>query len=384
MKRKPVVLFVSTHVLPKGGSASGMFVATRQLVASPVRDYVEWRLLDGTVPVPLPPMVIRLFLAAWRVWDVFIALLFRRVDVLLIFAPYNFVRLLDKLAMCLLGRLFRKRVVLSFRLETRRATRWRWFMEGIVRLTVWACDAVICQADQAANLLAEIVGNRDRIVVIPNWIDLTPFKPIAASRKPDWQSDVPRILYIGRFDAYKGILELADAAAALRGRGHQLRLAYAGAGVAAEAIAARCRDLGIADIVDLIGPVDGKEKLAALQSSDILVLISETEGLSNAILEAMACGMAVVASPVGATPTLIAEGKGGYLVPPRNATALAAALEKMIKDPALAFQMGQTNFVNVCARHDMDRIWPIVVEVLTGTAIDGEPASKQKVSSSAE
>jgi glycosyltransferase involved in cell wall biosynthesis len=343
-----------------------MYVATRQLVASPVANYVEWRLLDGTVAVPLPHMVIRVCLAARRVFDVFLTLLFRRVDVVLIFAPFNFVRLLDKTAMCLLARLFRKRVVISFRLETRRANRMRWLMEGIVRLTVWACDAVICQADRAAELLGEIVGSRERIVVIPNWIDLRPFKPIAAARKGTWQGDAPNILYIGRFDEYKGVLELAEAAAMLRARGRLLYVTYAGAGAAAEPIAARCHELGIADIVKFLGAVDGERKLAALAAADVLVLVSETEGLSNAILEAMACGMPVVASPVGATPTLIADGDGGFLVPPRDAGALADALDKILGDPDLAHRMGQINFANVCARHDIEAIWPTVAATLTG------------------
>ncbi len=366
MTKKPVVLFVSTHVLPSGASASGMYVATRQLVASPVADYVEWRLLDGTVPVPLPHMAIRLCLAARRVWDVFVVLLFRRVDVVLIFAPFNFVRLLDKMAMCVLARLFRKRVVLSFRLETRRASRMRWLMEAIVRITVWACDAVICQAERAAEMLADIVGSRERIVVIPNWIDLNPFKPIAMARRPTWQNDTPNILYIGRFDEYKGVRELAEAAAMLRARGRRFRVSYAGAGAAAEPLAAHCRKLGVADIVEFLGAVDGESKIAALASADVLVLVSETEGLSNAILEAMASAIPVVASPVGATPTLITDAEGGFLVPPRDASSLADALEKILDDPALAFQMGQTNFANVCARHDTDRIWPLVAAALTG------------------
>lgn len=376
MHRKPVVLFVGAHVTPEGGSAHGMFVASRQLVASPIRDHVEWRLLDATVPVPLPGWPIRLWLAARRVLVVLAALAFHRIDVVLIFAPFNFGRLLDKLAMCLLGRLFRKRVVLSFRSATRRAERCASLLESIVRATAWSCDAIVCQAEPAAAMLAEIVGSGDRIIVIPNWIDLAPYEPIADARRPTWQSDEPAILFIGRFDENKGILELAEAVAALRTAGRRLRLRYAGAGGAGEKLVEHCRQLAITDCVEILGAVDGEAKLAAFRSTDILVLVSATEGLSNAILEAMACGMAIVASPVGATPTLIADGEGGFLVPPRDAAALAEALNKLLDDPARAYSMGQRNRAVVRARHDIGHLWPSVLTALTGRHVttDGREA----------
>src|SRR5947208_2452803 len=73
---------------------------------------------------------------------------------------------------------------------------------------------------------------------------------------------------------------------------------------------------------------------------DVAVLTSRAEGMSNAVLEYMAAGRAVVASAVGAMPELIEDGVHGLLVPPGDDAALAAALDRLLRDPALACRLG--------------------------------------------
>jgi glycosyltransferase involved in cell wall biosynthesis len=82
---------------------------------------------------------------------------------------------------------------------------------------------------------------------------------------------------------------------------------------------------------------DVREVLAAL---DVFVLPSRTEGMSNALLEAMAMALPVVATAVGGTPEVIADGRSGLLVPPDDASALAAAIARVLADADLARRLG--------------------------------------------
>ncbi len=96
--------------------------------------------------------------------------------------------------------------------------------------------------------------------------------------------------------------------------------------------------LGLGDRVKFLG--DRRDVPAILASLDVSVLSSDSESLSNAVIESMAAGVPVVATSVGANPELLDRGRG-ILVPVRDDAALAAALSNLLNDGALRAQMGQ-------------------------------------------
>ena len=96
---------------------------------------------------------------------------------------------------------------------------------------------------------------------------------------------------------------------------------------------------GLADRFHLLGSV--ADVPAFLGGLDVAVLPSRSEGMSNAILEYMAAGRAIVATAVGAAPELIDEDVHGLLVPPNDAAKLAEAIDRLLKNPALAQRMGE-------------------------------------------
>jgi glycosyltransferase involved in cell wall biosynthesis len=93
-----------------------------------------------------------------------------------------------------------------------------------------------------------------------------------------------------------------------------------------------------------------------LRGLDCFVLPSLAEGISNTILEAMACGLPVVATRVGGNPELVEDGVSGRLVPPVNAEAMAVALYRYFDDPALARSHGQAGRHAVLQRFSLDRM----------------------------
>ena len=88
----------------------------------------------------------------------------------------------------------------------------------------------------------------------------------------------------------------------------------------------------------------------------MLVLPSFREGLPVIVLEAMAAGKPVVATPVGGVPELVSEGKTGLIVPVGNVQALADAILRLIENPGLAREMGKAGLERVAAKFSLDRM----------------------------
>lgn len=170
-----------------------------------------------------------------------------------------------------------------------------------------------------------------RVVILPN--------ASRAARLPRTPSGgPPQILFLGRVGARKGVPELIDALAALPPELAWTAL-VAGDGEIDET-RERVAALGLADKVSLpgwVGPADVEKLLAG---ADILVLPSHDENLPMSVIEAMANGLAVIATPVGATEEIVIDGETGLLVPPGDAPALAVALERLIGDAALREKLG--------------------------------------------
>lgn len=91
--------------------------------------------------------------------------------------------------------------------------------------------------------------------------------------------------------------------------------------------------LGLQDRVFLLGWVDRQDMWRHLQQSTIFVLPSLSEGTPRVILEAMMCGLSIVATRVGGIPEMLTDGVNGILVPPRNEKAIAEAIKRVLDDP---------------------------------------------------
>jgi glycosyltransferase involved in cell wall biosynthesis len=273
--------------------------------------------------------------------------------------------------------MFRKRVVLSFRSEIRPLRKWPWLTERFVRWVVRRCDVVLCQSPLAAEKLVELYRcDRRRIAVVPNWIDAGPYLPLARARQERGGfSTPPVVLYMGWLEAFKGIFTLLTALGRLAEAGRAVRVVYCGSGGDRQRLAERIDDAGLQDRVELRGWVDGEAKMAAYGEADLFVLPSEREGLPNALLEAMAAGLPVVATPVGGIPSVVEPGIHGLLVPPDDPEKLAQAVADILDDPARAREMGRSGHEKIMADHDMSRLWPRLLKTLWPRA--GDPADRQ-------
>lgn len=166
--------------------------------------------------------------------------------------------------------------------------------------------------------------------VIPNGVDLQRFRPpteverAAARASLGLAPQTQVVVCVASLSPVKRHADLISAFASVRPQCPDLQLLLVGAGEEEAALRAQVDRLGLAQAVCFLGL--RAEVTPVLWAADLCVLASESEGLPNAVLEAQACGLPVVATAVGGTPELIEEGVNGWLVAPRQPEALAHAL----------------------------------------------------------
>lgn len=170
----------------------------------------------------------------------------------------------------------------------------------------------------------------DRLVEIPNGVDVERFRPPTAEARAAARAaeglgdDALAVICVASLSPIKRHADLVDAFAALRTRLPEARLLLVGDGALGGALHDRVAALGLGEVVRFLGVRDDVDRL--LGAADVFVLASDSEGMSNAILEAQACGLPTVATRVGGTPQLVLEAETGRLVPPRDPAALADAI----------------------------------------------------------
>jgi len=208
-------------------------------------------------------------------------------------------------------------------------------------------DLVVRLADRVvvnAEALRPRGAAAARTDVIPSGVDTDVFRPRPDARaamrtRLGFGNDEPVIGTVGRLEARKGTATLIAAAARLAKKGlSDLRVVVVGDGPLRDELPALAARLGISGRVAMLGDrSDIPEILAAL---DIFVLPSRTEGMSNALLEAMATALPVVATAVGGNPEVVAAEMTGVLVPVDDSMAMADAVLRLLTTPTLAGELG--------------------------------------------
>ena len=127
-------------------------------------------------------------------------------------------------------------------------------------------------------------------------------------------------------------------------------------------------ELGIRDKVSFLGRKDNVAEY--LQCADILVMPSVSEGMSNALLEAMACGLAVIATNIAGNNEVVAHLRNGVLIEPRNARQLAEALLYVLGDAELASRLGQEARKTVEEGYSLDQVVDQYMELYQSLASD--------------
>jgi glycosyltransferase involved in cell wall biosynthesis len=204
-----------------------------------------------------------------------------------------------------------------------------------------------------------------KVRVVANGVDVAAIEAArpgkVVRRELGLPAGVPVIGLVGRLDHWgKGHKELFEAMAPLMER-HPVQALIVGGGRRIDEVRALAASLGLAGAVHFLGERSDVPDL--LNAMDIFVLPSYSEGLSLALLEAMAAGKPVVATAVGGTPEVVTEGDNGLLIPTRDAGALAGALERLLGAPDFAKQLGQNARAHVREHFSLDRLGREINEI---------------------
>jgi D-inositol-3-phosphate glycosyltransferase len=218
-------------------------------------------------------------------------------------------------------------------------------------------DRVVATSTDEVSELLRLGAVRSRITVVPSGVDVEQFSPEGPVAE---RGDRRRVLCIGRLVPRKGFDTVIRALAAVP----DAELVIAG-GPAADELAGdpeaeRLRRLaerfGVADRVRLVGAVPRPDMPALLRSADLVVCTPWYEPFGIVPLEAMACGVPVVASAVGGFLDTVVDGATGTLVPPRRPDRLAAAMRKLLAEPFWREAYGTAGVDRARSRYSWDRI----------------------------
>jgi colanic acid/amylovoran biosynthesis glycosyltransferase len=191
----------------------------------------------------------------------------------------------------------------------------------------------------------------------------------------------PRLVSIGRYVEKKGFPDLIAACEILRDRGHGFECLLIGGGPMEATLREQIDRSGLVDQVRLLGPKPQAEVRELLATADLFVLpcIEEAGGgsdnLPTVIMEAMACGVPVISTPIAGVPEMIASSVDGLLVPPRSPAGLAAAIEQLLADPALAARLAAAGQATAHEKFAIARTTAALKDLLIARAGVRDPAS---------
>jgi len=231
-----------------------------------------------------------------------------------------------------------------------------WLAGRLYRLA----DTVVCVSqDVRQGFLAAYDFSPDRTRVILNGIDTGRFQPTVAAGEPARLhllgcTGQPLIGTVCRMVGYKGVSTLLAAFRLVRERLPGATLVLVGDGPERCAFEAEARQLGLADAVRFLGNRDDVAAIYPLL--DVFVLASYTEGTSLTLLEASACALPTVATAVGGNTEVVLDGVTGRLVPPRDASALAAAIVDIWSDGHRTRIMGAAARERVLRYYSLDHM----------------------------
>lgn len=230
------------------------------------------------------------------------------------------------------------------------------YEKTIGQMVVQSSDRLIAVSRSVLTYaIADLKASGSKTVLIPNGVDTSVYRP--STKKPE----SPRITYIGRLVANKGPQYLVRAAPDIVRTHPEVRVQIVGEGPLKNMLMRQVESRGIEDHVQFLGNV--RDVLPILQETTIFVRPSLTEGMSLAVLEAMACGLPVIASGVEGNAEIIDDQKTGFLVPPANSKSLVEAIVHLLNDRETAHETGRNARRKVEKLYDWQKIADLTLEV---------------------
>jgi len=234
----------------------------------------------------------------------------------------------DGVAAVLMGLLLNKPVVITGRGSDLNQIARYWLPAKMIRWAASRASGLITVCESLRDVLVDLDVPGKGISVLRNGVDLSLFRPAVdrdnLRRKLGLSG--PVLLSVGNLIPLKGHDLIITAVKELPG----IRLLIAGDGPERDNLKRLARSLGVDDRVELLGTLTHTQLAEYYCAADIFLLTSSREGMANVLLESMACGTPVIASPVGGAPEIITEPAAGVLLKERNAKEIVMSINKLL------------------------------------------------------
>ena len=232
----------------------------------------------------------------------------------------------------------------------------------LVRAVFAHAPALLIGSPSFAAEVCERHGvDASRFTLVPGATDAERFARVDVT-----PSDPPVLLYHGRVDRRKGVLDLLEAVRLLRDGGTAVHLLVSGIGPDVGAVGERITRLDLDGHVEVLGAVPYEDAHEVYRRGEVFVSPTYAEGFSNTILEAMATGLPVVSTDVVGVRDCVRSDENGVLVPPADPPALAAGIRRVLDDAGLRRRLTDQ------AYDDVHRYWswPVVAGRITDVYAD--------------
>ena len=252
-------------------------------------------------------------------------------------------------------------------------------LRGRIRLAAfrrWA-NVVITLSDAMTTEALAAGFSAKQLRSVPNGVDAKSFQSDMHKTEIKKQlglSDKIIVIYVGRFTSVKSLPTVLEALAHSLGSCPDLHLVLVGDGPERELLEEQVCDLGLKSHVTFTG--SQKNVKHFLNAADIFVLPSKSEGISNALLEAMSVGLACISTSVGGGNEVLDKGRCGLLISPDDVPAWTQALIELSKNPDLRKQLGEAAQHQIYSQYDFSVVGSkyeaLYAELLAGTTEPGE------------
>lgn len=225
-------------------------------------------------------------------------------------------------------------------------------LTAFLRWTLRIPDVIVVLA-QAELAAYRTLVPAQHVLALPNAIDCAPYAGVSRRAR----AQPLKLAYVGRLIRSKGLYEAVQALGIAKAQGIKASLVIAGNGPEEPALRDYAESLGVAPEVQFTGPVCGDRKIGILAQADAFVLATyHPEGLPYALLEAMAAGLAVITTRIGAIPDVVTDGVHGFFVPTRDPDAIYRAIAALSADRDLLGRMSAACRARVAAAYSVERL----------------------------
>lgn len=209
-------------------------------------------------------------------------------------------------------------------------------MLRMVKTLFGYADIFLCQGPMWSDYARNTLGfSESGVRTISNWTATREKLRIGEDRDYSIAQSPPKILFVGWLEDFKGVFELLEVCVSLRDANVDFRLTFAGNGRCIEEAHDFVSRHSLANLVYFAGWVDSAELDALLTEASIFVLPSWSEGLPNAMIEAMAAGLAIIVTEVGVISDFVVNNQNGIVIPAKSTEDLKVALQSLISDVSL-------------------------------------------------